>query len=119
MRMIKWNCWASHYDSEMVNGVLASRMKDFVGNEILIYGNLVTTRFNKTSQGKLMRLSTFIDQNGDYFDAVHFRDVVEKFPINGLGIYACYGRITDRFDFYSMRVVWSRKMGVLSDPRNG
>ena len=103
---------------DMANGVLASRMKDYVGREVLIYGSLVTTRFNKTSAGKLMRLSTFIDQNGDYFDAVHFTDVVEKFPINGLGVYACYGRITDRFDFYSMNVVWSRKMGILGDPRN-
>ena len=96
----------------MPNGVMASQMKDYINKEILIYGSLVTTRFNKTSDGKLMRLSTFIDQDGDYFDAVHFTDVVEKYPINGLGIYACYGRITDRYDFYSMSVVWSRKMGI-------
>ncbi|RXJ44353.1 DNA polymerase III subunit alpha [Gelidibacter gilvus] len=103
---------------EMKNGVLASQMKDFIDEEILIYGSLVTTRFNKTSQGKLMRLSTFIDVNGDYFDAVHFTDVVDKYPVNGLGVYACFGKITDRFDFYSMNIVWSNKLTILSDPRN-
>ena len=105
-------------NGEMNNGVFASQMKDFINKEVLIYGSLVTTRFNKTSQGKLMRLSTFIDLNGNYFDAVHFTNVVEKYPINGLGVYACYGRITDRFDFYSMSVVWSSKAGILPDPRN-
>jgi len=103
---------------EMKNGVLASQMKDFIHKEILIYGSLVTTRFNKTSQGKLMRLSTFIDSHGDYFDAVHFTNVVDKYPINGLGVYACYGRITDRYGFYSMSVVWSKKLPIIPDPRN-
>ncbi|WP_425076183.1 DNA polymerase III subunit alpha [Psychroserpens sp. S379A] len=103
---------------EMKNGKLASQMKDLIHKEILIYGSLVTTRFNKTSKGKLMRLSTFIDSNGDYFDAVHFNDVVDKYLINGLGVYACYGKITDRYDFYSMNVVWSKKLSIIPDPRN-
>ncbi|QCE43310.1 DNA polymerase III subunit alpha [Psychroserpens sp. NJDZ02] len=105
--------------SEPMEGdVLASQMHLFVNKTILIYGNLVTTRFNKTTQGKLMRLSTFVDKNGDYFDAVHFTNVVHQFPVNGLGVYACYGKITDRFGFYSMSVVWSRKLSVVQDPRN-
>ena len=105
-------------NTEMNNGVLASEMKDYIQKNILIYGSLVTTRFNKTSQGKLMRLSTFIDSKGDYFDAVHFTDVVDQYPINGLGVYACYGKITNRFDFYSMSVVWSKKLSIIPDPRN-
>ena len=105
--------------SEPMKGdVLASQMHLFVNKTILIYGNLVTTRFNKTAQGKLMRLSTFVDKNGDYFDAVHFTNVVDQFPVNGLGIYACYGKITDRFGFYSMSVVCSKKLAIIQDPRN-
>ncbi|WP_431107722.1 DNA polymerase III subunit alpha [Winogradskyella poriferorum] len=105
-------------NEKMHGGILASAMKDFVGKSVLIYGSLVTTRFNKTSQGKLMRLSTFIDSSGDYFDAVHFSDVVDEYPINGLGVYACYGTIKDRFGFYSMVVVFSKKMAIIPDPRN-
>jgi len=104
-------------NSALNGGILAKEMKKHINKEVLIYGNLVTTRYNKTSQGKLMRLSTFVDQNGVYFDAVHFTSVVDKYPINGLGIYACYGKITDRFDFYSMNIVWSKKLSVLPDPR--
>ena len=105
-------------NEEMTGGVTASEMKNNVSQNILIYGYLVTTRFNKTNKGKLMRLSTFIDCEGNYFDAVHFTDVVEKYPVNGLGVYACYGRITDRFGFYSMSVVFSRKLGIFKDPRS-
>lgn len=105
-------------DEKMSSNVMANEMKNFVDKNVLIYGSLVTTRFNKTSQGKLMRLSTFIDKMGNYFDAVHFTDVVDKYPINGLGVYACYGTIKDRFGFYSMVIVKSKKLSIRPDPRN-
>ncbi|MBL7559857.1 DNA polymerase III subunit alpha [Olleya sp. YSTF-M6] len=105
-------------DQPMEAGHLASEMNQFIGRNMLIYGNLVTTRYNKTSQGKLMRLSTFVDRKGAYFDAVHFTDVVNQYPINGLGVYACYGKITGRFGFYSMSIIWSKKQAILKDPRN-
>ncbi|MEY8850019.1 DNA polymerase III subunit alpha [Psychroserpens sp. XS_ASV72] len=102
---------------DLKGGILAKDMGKYVDKNVIIYGSLVTTRYNKTYQGKLMRLSTFIDIEGDYFDAVHFPDIVDKYPIHGLGIYACYGKITDRFDFYSMNVLKSRKVSLVSDPR--
>ena len=97
--------------------IKAKEMPQFTNQNVLLYGQLVTTRFNKTSQGKLMRLSTFIDIAGNYFDAVHFTDVVSLYPINGMGIYACYGKITNRFDFCSMNVLKSKKMSIAGDPR--
>ena len=105
-------------DCNINGGKLATEMKNHVNDEILIYGSLVTTRYNNTSQGKLMRLSTFIDSEGNYFDAVHFENVVNLYPINGLGIYACYGNITNRFDFCSMIITWSKKISLIPDPRN-
>ena len=97
--------------------IKAKEMPQFTNQNVLLYGQLVTTRFNKTAQGKLMRLSTFIDIAGNYFDAVHFTNVVSLYPINGMGIYACYGKITNRFDFCSMNVLKSKKMSIAGDPR--
>ncbi|APZ47812.1 DNA polymerase III subunit alpha [Polaribacter reichenbachii] len=96
----------------------ANQMIDYSDKNVLLYGKLVTTRYNKTSQGKLMRLSTFIDIEGNYFDAVHFTNVVHQYPINGMGVYACYGKITNRFGFCSMNVIKSKKMSIAIDPRN-
>ncbi|QXP68501.1 DNA polymerase III subunit alpha [Polaribacter sp. AHE13PA] len=98
--------------------IKAKQMIDFESQHVLIYGLLVTTRFNKTSQNKLMRLSTFIDKDGHYFDAVHFTNVVHQYPVNGMGIYGCYGKITNRYGFCSMNVIQSKKMSVAVDPRN-
>lgn len=97
--------------------IKAKEMILYTNKNVLIYGKLVTTRFNKTSQGKLMRLSTFIDADGNYFDAVHFTNVVHAYPINGMGIYACYGKITNRYGFCSMNVIKSKKMSIAGDPR--
>ena len=105
-------------NEDITDGVYASQMKGYVNKNVLIYGNLVTTRYNKTYKGDLMRLSTFTDEKGNYFDAVHFTSVVDKYPIHGLGVYACFGKITDRYEFYSMSIIWSKKIGILSDPRN-
>jgi DNA polymerase-3 subunit alpha len=98
--------------------IKAKEMSEFSEKKVLLYGQLVATRFNKTSQGKLMRLSTFIDSEGKYFDAVHFTDVVQQYPINGMGIYGCYGKIINRFGFCSMNVIKSKKMSIAGDPRN-
>jgi DNA polymerase-3 subunit alpha len=51
-------------------------MIDFLNQNVL----LVTTRHNITSQGELIRLNTFIDIDGNYFDAVHFTNVVHLYP---------------------------------------
>jgi DNA polymerase-3 subunit alpha len=97
--------------------IKAKEMEVFSDQNVLLYGQLVTTRYNKTSQGKRMRLSTFIDADGNYFDAVHFTDVVNLYPINGMGIYACYGKITNRYGFCSMNIIQSKKMSIAGDTR--
>jgi len=95
----------------------AKEMYLYADKNALLYGKLVTTRFNKTTQGKIMRLSTFIDDHGNYFDAVHFTDVVHTYPINGMGIYACYGKITNRFGFCSINIIKSKKMSIIMNPK--
>jgi len=84
---------------------------------VLLYGVLVHTRFHKASNGKLLRFCTFTDKEGNYFDTVHFTKVVEKYPIHGLGVYACFGKVTASFDFCSLNIIWSRKLALKPDPR--
>jgi len=104
-------------DETMEQDICAKNMHQYVNKEVIIYGNLVTTRYNITSQGKRMRLSTFVDKHGVYFDAVHFAETVYNYPINGLGIYKCLGTITEKFGFCSMIVLKSRKVKIKANPR--
>ncbi|MCG2459476.1 DNA polymerase III subunit alpha [Flavobacteriaceae bacterium F89] len=103
---------------EPESNLKANDMPDYVGKPMLLYGILVNTRFNTTKHKKNMRLSTFIDREGQYFDAVHFTDVVDKYPLHGRGVYACYGKVTEEFGHFSMTVIWSKKMPLKPDPRS-
>jgi len=105
-------------DEELKSELKAKDMANYINKPLLLYGIMVNTRFNKTKHGKNMRLSTFVDLDGHYFDAVHFTNVVDKYPINGRGIYACYGKITEEFGHCSMSIIWSRKVSLKPDPRH-
>lgn len=61
---------------------------------------------------------TVHDFGGEYFDAVHFTDVVDKYPIHGRRVYACYGNVTEEFGHYSLNIIWSKKMPLKPDPRS-
>ncbi|MFH4968060.1 DNA polymerase III subunit alpha [Gaetbulibacter sp. M240] len=97
--------------------IMAKDMKTQVNKPVLLYGKLVNTRYHKASNNKLMRFSTFIDRKGDYFDAVHFYHVVEKYPIHGIGVYECFGKVIEEFGFYSIEVIRTRKLALKPDPR--
>lgn len=105
-------------DEELKSNLTAKNLKLYKNKEVLIYGALVNTRFHSTSQGKKMRFSTFTDLEGEFFDAVHFTHVVDKYPIHGEGVYACYGKVSEEYDFYSLDIIWTKKMSIKPDPRN-
>ncbi|HUH47216.1 MAG TPA: hypothetical protein VLZ54_08700, partial [Arenibacter sp.] len=104
-------------DEELQSTLKATDMADHVDRPILLYGLLVHTRFKKTKHGKRMRLSTFIDLDGQYFDAVHFPNVVDKYPIHGIGVYACFGKVTEEFGHHSIQAIQTRKIAIKPDPR--
>ncbi|WNH09907.1 DNA polymerase III subunit alpha [Thalassobellus suaedae] len=105
-------------NDELIENIKAIDMKKYINQTVVLYGVLVNTRFHKGSNEKLMRFCTFTDREGDYFDTVHFSKVVDKYPINGLGVYACCGKIVEEFDFCSLDIIWTKKLSLLQDPRS-
>lgn len=97
--------------------ILAQQMGDYVKKEVVLYGKLVNTRFHKASNEKIMRFCTFVDEKGDYFDTVHFHNVVEKYPIHGIGVYECHGKVIEEFGFCSIEIIRTRKLALKPDPR--
>lgn len=97
--------------------ISANKLHQHKNSLVRLYGKLVHTRFHKASNNKLMRFCTFIDQKGDYFDTVHFHNTVDKYPVYGIGIYECYGKVVEEFDFCSLEIMYSRKMQLKPDPR--
>jgi len=98
--------------------LLASDMAKYKGRQILIYGSMVHTRLNTTSKGDKMRFTTMLDMEGEFFDCVHFPQTMDKTPIHGKGVYACYGKPTEEFGHFSFEVVWTKKQSLVPDPRH-
>ncbi|WP_163517951.1 DNA polymerase III subunit alpha [Gelidibacter japonicus] len=105
-------------DEVFKNSIMATQMSQHINQAVLLYGVLVNTRFHIASNGKHMRFCTFVDKEGNYFDTVHFTQVVDLYPIHGVGVYECYGTVTEEFDFCSIDIIWSRKVSLKPDPRS-
>lgn len=110
----------SYFD--LMEGEFKSRLiaKDFPAyknRKILIYGSMVHFRNNTTSKGERMGFTTMLDLKGEFFDCVHFPQVMEKTIISGKGVYACYGKVTEEFEHYSLEVIWVKKQSIIKDPR--
>ncbi|TBW28122.1 DNA polymerase III subunit alpha [Gramella sp. KN1008] len=101
----------------MKEGVKAKDLKKYIGQEIEIYGNLITSRTAGTVNNKIMRFGTFYDEEGGIFDTVQFPDTSEKYPIRGKGIYFCRGTVVCSFDYVSIRLSSIERQETAQDPR--
>ena len=82
-------------------------MNLYKNQNVLFVRSIGNDKLNKTSQGKLLALIKFIGTDGHYFYAAHFADLVHLYLINEMGIFACSGKITNCFDFWSVHGIKS------------
>jgi len=86
------------------NELRADDLPRFLNQNIQVYGYLVTTKVTKTTRGDRMGFGTWIDQEGYFFDTVHFPDVLRAHPFRGRAIYRISGKVTEEFGFYTLEV---------------
>ncbi|GGG31967.1 DNA-directed DNA polymerase [Christiangramia forsetii] len=99
------------------NSVEAKNLKNYIGKEVEIYGNLVNSKKTGTSNGKYMYFGTFYDIEGNIFDIVLFPAVAEKYSHIHKGIYLCYGTVTEDLGFISINAKWISRQAIQTDPR--
>ena len=51
-----------------------------------------------------MKFGTILGLIGKFLVTVHFPNSLEKYPINGGGIYTLTDKLVEEFDFYSLEV---------------
>lgn len=99
-------------------GEIGSRqMLDNVGRKVRMLGRLVDIKYVRTVRKEVMNLSSFIDAEGEFFDAVHFPASLKQYPFKGDGIYLILGTITQEFGHPSIEVEKMAKMPIQPDPR--
>lgn len=102
---------------DQVPFVLARDLPQYIGKRVCIKGYLIHTKKAVTSDSKLMFFGTFLDQQGDWLDSVHFPIVAAQFPFRGPGIYNVYGTVTNEQGFIAVEAERMEKMSIIEDPR--
>lgn len=89
-----------------------------VGKTVRMVGNLVTIKYVRTVRKEIMYFGTFLDENGEFFDTVHFPNSLKQYPFRGHGVYLLLGKITEEFSFPSITVQKLAKLPIKGDPRD-
>jgi DNA polymerase-3 subunit alpha len=95
----------------------AKTLHNHLGLKIVTYGYLVALKKSYTSKGDTMYFGTFIDQQGDILDTVHFPEVAHKYPFYGKGIYRMSGIVSEEFGYYTLEVGMMTKEKFVEDVR--
>lgn len=102
---------------EEVPAVPAKNLKDHIGKNVWIKGYLIHYKKAVTSDSKLMFFGTFLDEEGEWLDTVHFPVVAAQYPFRGNGVYAVYGTVTTEYDFLAVEAAFMKKLDMIEDPR--
>ncbi len=79
--------------SQTISSCRASDLQKLEGHTITIRGYYVLRKPVTTVRGGHMCFATWLDQAGDYFDTVHFPQVLHQYPITGKGYYSIRGKV--------------------------
>jgi DNA polymerase-3 subunit alpha len=110
----------SYFDMLKTNfrgDIQAYQLSESLGLTVKLVGVLVTIKYVRTIKHEIMYFGTFLDNNGEFFDTVHFPDVARLFPFRGRGVYLLLGKVVEEFGFSSIEIMKMAKLPLMSDPR--
>ncbi len=96
--------------------IKADDMTRFLGKRVEMLGYYVTAKHVTTVNRKHMRFGTWLDDEGRFFDSVHFPNSLEKSPFRGKGVYRIKGKIVEDFGFPSIEVTSMFKESIIEGP---
>jgi DNA polymerase-3 subunit alpha len=97
--------------------VRARDLVHHIGQTVRMVANLVTVKYVTTVRRELMHFGTFLDDQGDFFDTVHFPSSLAAYPFKGKGVYLILGRVVEEFGFPSLEVQKLARLEMMPDPR--
>lgn len=98
---------------EAPKGVLARELKNYMFKYVLLVAELVTVKYARTVNGERMYFGTFIDEEGNWIDTVHFPPSAAQYPFTGKGVYKLYGRVVEEYDFISIEIQKMRRLPLV------
>lgn len=90
--------------------IKASAFSNHIRKQIRIIGAYVCRKDLRTSNNKIMCFGTWIDEDGLFFDTVHFPEALRRSPFRGTGLYVITGTVTEDFGVCSVEVTKMEKV---------
>lgn len=104
-------------ESDVKTYVMAHELRAYIGQMIVVKGYFVHAKPTTTSKGERMYFGTFLDEQGDWLDTVHFPPYTPRYPFSGVGVYRMKGVVIEEFGFLSVDVRQVEKVALIEDPR--
>lgn len=111
--------WFDLLKTSFRGGPKARELPNLVGQTVKTLGLLVHIKYVRTKHGQLMHFGTFLDQEGQFFDTLHFPDSLSHWPFKGTGVYLLQGVVTEEFGQPSITISKMAKLEIKPDPRAG
>ena len=99
-------------DADLSAFIPSSLFHEYLGKVISVIGYYITAKPVQTVRGDQMYFGTFLDNNGDWVDSVHFPNVADKYVLKGNGFYHLKGKVVEEFGVYSLEVQYMQKLGL-------
>ncbi len=90
--------------------VMSKDLHHYVNEDVIQYGYLIAIKTTRTAKGETMYFGTFIDQEGQFIDTVHFPPVAAKYRFSGKGVYKLIGKVTEEFGFLTLEIMEMSRM---------
>lgn len=111
--------WFDLLKTSFRGGPKARELPKLVGQTVKTLGLLVHIKYVRTKHNQLMHFGTFLDQEGQFFDTLHFPDSLSHWPFKGTGVYLLQGVVTEEFGQPSITISKMAKLEIKPDPRAG
>jgi len=99
------------------DGFVARELPAMSGRQVEILGYLITVKSTRTQRGERMYFGYFLDEEGNYFDTVHFPPSLRKFKFSGKGVYQLTGIVSETYGYPALTVQSMHRLPFISDPR--
>jgi DNA polymerase-3 subunit alpha len=80
----------------------------------MLVGYYVCRKDTRTIKGQRMHFGTWIDQNGAFFDTVHFPRADGQVPFRGRGLYRIRGLVMQEFGFLSIETTQMERLAFFT-----
>jgi DNA polymerase III alpha subunit len=120
IELLGWPVSMTMFDlvqTEFRGDIKARDMVKYTGKKVRMVGNLVTIKYVRTVKHEIMHFAAWLDDEGEFFDTVHFPPTLRTSPFKGDGVYLISGKVVEEFGFPSVEVERMGKMALLADPR--